>query len=114
MKFFLIPLILVGCSTLKDEDCNNRNWFKQGFSDGERGYSSEMYTTYKKVCEQTEDPQTKKDYSQGYKEGAKKYCTYDKGVLVGQSGRPYPTVCPKEIFPDFNKGYISGKKKALK
>lgn len=114
MKYLLLSFILISCSTLKDEDCSNRNWHQQGLSDGERGYSSEMYTTYKKVCEQGEDPKTKKTYLQGYQKGAEKYCTYDKGKLVGESGRPYPTVCPSKKFPKFEKGYNLGKKKALK
>lgn len=114
MKFILLTLILFSCSTLKDEECSSRNWHKQGLSDGERGYSAEMYLTYKKVCDQKEDPQSKEDYLNGYTQGAIKYCTFDKGVLVGQSGRPYPTVCPPRDFPQFNDGFKKGKKKALK
>lgn len=113
--FFLTFFSLFcSCSTLKDEDCDNRDWNQQGFMDASKGYSFEMYDTYLKVCGQSETPETKELYRNGHKLGAKKYCTYNKGELVGESGRPYPQVCPKTSFPEFERGYKKGKKKALK
>lgn len=112
--FFLLPFLLFSCSTLKDEECQNRDWYKQGLSDGERGYSSEMFKTYKMVCEEREDQKSLDRYNEGYRLGTQKYCTFNKGILVGESGRPYPSACPSKRYPKFKNGYQEGKKKALK
>lgn len=110
--FFLF--CLSSCSTLKDEDCENRDWKDQGFRDASKGYSPEMYQTYLKVCEQSETKETLELFQSGYQEGALKYCTFEKGILVGEAERPYPKVCPKEKFSEFHRGFLLGKKKALK
>lgn len=91
-----------------------RDWYVQGFSDGERGYDSEMFKTHIMVCEEdiTEEKQSR--YSEGYRKGAERYCKYRQGFLVGESGRPLPRVCKGRNYPQFIKGYNEGKKKALK
>jgi hypothetical protein len=114
MTYLLFALLLSSCSTLKDEECQNRDWHQQGLFDGQKGYSKEMYTTYLKVCEQQESSQSKEAYLKGYLQGTKRYCTYNKGLLVGESGRPYPDACPSDNYPQFSQGYKKGKKKALK
>ena len=116
IKLLSLALLLFtfSCSTLKDEDCTERNWKEQGFRDASKGYSDSMYETYLKVCEQEKSASTLALYMEGYDIGAKKYCTLNKGILVGEAGRPYPEVCPKEQFPEFNKGFLKGKKKTLK
>lgn len=113
-SLLFIAITLSSCSTLKDEDCQNRDWREQGNYDGAKGYTKEMYYTYLKVCEQTENKASLDQYLEGYQTGSKRYCTYNKGLLVGESGRPYPQVCPREEYPDFDKGFKKGKKKTLK
>lgn len=112
IKTLLMSLFLLSCaSTLKEEDCIGRDWTKQGLSDSSRGLEKTMYETYINVCSQEEDPTTLKNYLEGYLVGAKKYCTYHQGKLVGESQRTFPSVCKIEKFDQFTKGYNEGKKK---
>ncbi len=114
MIYLIIAFILSGCSTLKDEECQNRDWQMQGLLDGQKGYSKAMYSTYLKVCEQNETKVTRDSYMKGYRNGTDRYCTFNKGILVGESGRTYPDACPADDYPKFSQGYKKGKKKALK
>ena len=115
MKYFLLSLLLLSaCSTLKDEDCRMRDWYVQGYSDGERGYDPEMFKTHIMVCEEDITKIKQDKYSEGYRKGADRYCKYRQGFLVGESGRPFPRVCKGRNYPRFIEGYNAGKKKALK
>lgn len=105
----LILLSLLSCSTIKEEDCENRNWYQQGFLDGSSGLDRSMYDTYLKVCEQKETPESKETFMKGHALGSTKYCTKRNGYLVGESGRPLPKQCDSLEFPDFKEGYEKGR-----
>jgi hypothetical protein len=117
-KILLLILLISSCgSTLKEEDCSQRDWLEQGLSDASRGLEKSMYSTYLKVCSQIEKANTLEQYLKGYLQGAKRYCSFYQGKLVGESARPFPSVCEVAKFDEFSKGYIEGKKakkKALK
>lgn len=112
MKKLTLPLILLfSCATsIQDEDCK-KNMRDSGYQDASRGLSSSMFHTYKRYCDWKDINQKKSSYLEGYKEGSKSYCNKRLGLMIGESGRPFPSQC--RSYNEFSYGYAEGKKKAL-
>jgi len=98
---------------LREEDCLQRDWTLQGKIDAQKGLSKDMYSTYLRVCGLKPQETRREMYTSGYREGQKYYCNYQSGFLVGESGREFPTVCPKDLYPNYRKGFLFGQKKGL-
>jgi hypothetical protein len=84
-------LILTSCAThLSQEQCMNTNWNLEGFRDGQVGKMPKDLKGAIEDCSEFHIGVDTNQYSQGWRNGAKEYCTPNEqtGLLDGQSGLP--------------------------
>lgn len=104
-----VSVLLTSCATLEPEECKTADWMKLGYSDAMNG-SSVMLGDYGKDCAKAGVTPDQNAYMNGYNSGAKAFCTYDKGVEVGEKGKSVSGLCNKPgLAENFNKGLAKGK-----
>ena len=104
-----VSVLLTSCATLEPEECKTADWVKLGYSDAMSG-SSVMLSDYSKDCAKAGVTPDQTAYMSGYNNGAKAFCTYDKGVEVGEKGKSVSGLCNKPgLAEDFNRGLAKGK-----
>lgn len=105
-----VSVLLTSCATLEPEECKTADWVKLGYSDAMSG-SSVMLSDYSKDCAKAGVTPDQTAYMSGYNNGAKAFCTYDKGVEVGEKGKSVSDLCNKPgLAEEFNRGLEKGKK----
>ena len=110
-RYGLVPLFtlllgsLSGCASISQEECLLGDWYQIGLSDGQNGRSNRA-ADYSKDCSEYQVKMDLKSYNKGRSEGIKTYCSYDNGVLLGQSNQRYSNVCPAELSSEFLSGYL--------
>lgn len=102
---------LNACASLSPEECKTADWARLGYADAMKGDAAQL-PDYVKDCAKagvTPDPRA---YMGGYDSGAKAFCTYEKGVEVGEQGRWVADLCNKPGLAEaFNQGLAKGKKR---
>src|SRR5690606_6739316 len=96
----------VGCSSVMTADeCQSVNWYNKGLIDGQTGVYKEQLDDYVKICSKANVVVDKDDYSRGYMEGLKEYCTFDRGMDIGVKGGASHN-CPADS--EYAEGYAKG------
>lgn len=109
-RYGLVPLFtlllgsLSGCASISQEECLLGDWYQIGLSDGQNGRSNRA-ADYSKDCSEYQVKMDLKSYNKGRSEGLKTYCSYDNGVMMGQSNQRYTNVCPADLSSAFLSGY---------
>jgi len=89
-KLLWLPffLILTSCAHLSKEQCMTTNWNLEGFQDGQVGKMPRDLRSAIEDCSEFHINVDTNQYSQGWRNGAKEYCTPSQqtGFLDGQSG----------------------------
>lgn len=106
-----VVLALVGCgSNPVKENCARADWKTMGSDDGFAGEPAETSTVRIRECPPLAEKANIDQYTAGYIEGIKYYCSYEGGKKAGEKGKPYkPGACPLELSKDFIKGYQEGR-----
>ncbi len=104
----LTALAAGGCATMSESECHHADWYAIGYEDGIRGQTPERVGAHRKACAQYDITPDIERYKAGRRDGLKEYCTVSKGLAVGRTGVPDPTVCPTEMEADFLTGYALG------
>lgn len=105
-----VSILLASCATLEPEECKTADWTKLGYADAMDG-SSMRLGDYGKDCAKAGVTPDQTAYTSGYNSGAKAFCTYDRGVEVGEKGKYVSDICSKPgLAEDFNRGLAKGKK----
>lgn len=108
----LITLILIlsGCATtLSPQQCQQRDWHRQGATDGIAGKPQTYYAHYVSECRAqgiTIDGNT--PYRQGWQEGNKRYCNPANGYNNGLRGMDYQGVCKGNNEAAYLQAYFQG------
>ncbi len=116
---YISLLLSFSCATsLREDDCKELEWKRQGLRDASQGLSQSMFSTYKNNCLQNSSYEAQqRDYNLGYHSGLGQYCNYRIGVMLGESGAMINPNCNQKLYPKFFEGYQqgvkAGKKKAL-
>lgn len=106
---FLATGWLSGCATMDKSECKSADWFQVGVVDGKRGLPADYLKEHQKACAGSGRVITAAEYSAGWEEGLKEYCTPGGGYLAGSSGRSYQQVCPQEVEEEFLKQFNAGR-----
>lgn len=105
----VLGVSLSACATLEPEECKTADWTKLGYSDAMTGESVRL-SDYGKDCAKAGVTPDQNAYMSGYNSGAKAFCTYDKGVEVGENGKYVSNLCNKPgLAEEFNRGLAKGK-----
>jgi hypothetical protein len=102
----LAGLLLPGCATMYEQECNTADWEAVGYADGYTAKPIEHGETYADACAAHDVTPDMQAYEQGYDKGIRTYCTPDLAYNMGKSGSPVPEVCPADMATDlkaFNK-----------
>lgn len=103
----LVLLILSGCAPLSEDDCKKGDWEGLGYKDAMKGYTTGRTESYQKACSEYGISVDQAQYDKGFKNGLKKFCTFNKGLEVGLAGKPNHLACEK-LNPDFKQAYQKG------
>jgi len=90
------------------EACMSSDWFDAGFQDGEEGYPKRS-GGIAGVCRSYGIGPDHAGYAHGWQQGVRSYCTYEKGLYLGQTNRPYSGVCAGSWHQRFWQGYERGR-----
>lgn len=102
-------LLLSGCATLTQEECETGNWEQIGQRDARQGYRPERFNDHVKSCERYKIDLSDRAYLSGYKKGQLHYCTITNGYEVGRKGYVYRGICPASSFSGFEPAYDKGR-----
>ena len=80
--------------------------YEAGYSDAVSGWTSSAFSYVK--CLKLSVEESQKEYERGRTSGLKVFCSYKKGYSLGLKNVKYYNICPKELEPDFFKGYTLG------
>lgn len=117
MKKLLLTSIAVvlttGCGFfgLTQEQCMHMDWFQKGRTDAISGGSLSSFDEYSKRCGKFEITADKESYTDGFNQGLKQFCTYERGKSFGYNHGIYHNTCPLHLEKEFMRGYKSGRKK---
>ncbi len=105
----LLSLLLIsGCATLSQTQCESRDWFHFGYLDGKNGRPQGRIDDHREACAEYGIRVNSQDYRRGYNKGVVEYCTPRNGLRVGQRGDYYHGVCPSYLAREFERNYELG------
>ncbi len=104
----LTALIGLSCTTMSKQECEEGDWNRRGFEDATHGVSRDTLKRHAKACKDHGFPVDVELYERGYDKGLESFCTYKRGFQYGLDGRSYYDTCPKDLEPEFYKGYTMG------
>lgn len=102
-------IILCGCSSISEQECQTGDWYSIGVNDGKDGADIKRYKKYQKECASHGITADFAWYQQGYQQGLVFYCDFAHGEAHGRSGASYNTACTGKLEPQFRLGYQKGK-----
>ncbi|WKE65594.1 DUF2799 domain-containing protein [Gallaecimonas kandeliae] len=101
-----LPLLLAGCA-VSPEQCARTDWRQQGLEDGFDGLVARSGYWQSQCKGVTVDPG---NYSRGWAEGNRQYCTAEQGYRQGRLGNDYQGVCQGSAKDAFMGGYEKGRR----
>lgn len=106
---FLLAILVQGCATLNESECQNADWRTIGYEDGAMGAAASRIGKHREACARHHISPDLQAYRQGREEGLRQFCRPANGFRLGERGSGYAGVCPPDIEPEFLSAYESGK-----
>lgn len=105
----LVVSTLAACASLSPEECKIADWKKIGFNDAMQGTDMRL-VEHTQACAKVNVQPNQSLYQQGYDQGARQFCNYDKGFEFGKANRNVGSICERiGMSKEFNTGYVQGK-----
>ncbi|MDD2462377.1 MAG: DUF2799 domain-containing protein [Desulfobulbus sp.] len=105
MKAPLLPvlfiLLLGGCASLSQEQCQRGDWYGLGVVDGKAGEPTRRLEVHNRACAEYGVHINEGPYLAGRTEGLKTFCRLENAIVTGLAGLRYAGVCPPEIDATF-------------
>ena len=98
-----------GCASISEGECVSGNWSDIGYQDGVKGKARGKLADYTKTCAKYGAEPNRDAYLMAYESGLVKYCTYQRGYDLGESGSSYNQVCSGNLADGFSQGYDEGR-----
>jgi len=105
----LISLVVAGCSSMSEAECQALDWRTIGYEDGVAGYSGNRIGQHRKACGKHGVTPNLSEYQAGREQGLREFCKPANGFRVGARGNGYGGVCPADMDGDFSAAYQSGR-----
>lgn len=96
---------LASCATLNEEECQSTNWLQLGQKDGMAGQPADYVDNHRRACGEHGLPVDQTQWSVGWQQGIRAFCTPDNGLIHGREGRYYANSCPPELKAGFDGAY---------
>lgn len=109
LKISFGALVLSGCKTMSQEECQSASWEVIGYEDGVVGKPSSYLEQHQNTCNKFKIKPDLQAYLQGHAKGLNRYCTYESGMHVARQGNQYNSVCSANVFREFKRGFEQGK-----
>jgi hypothetical protein len=100
---------LASCATLNEEQCQTANWYELGQSDGAAGQPASHIDSHRRACAEHNLPVDDTQWSVGWQQGIRSFCTPDNGLTIGREGRYYANSCPPDLKAGFESAYTVAK-----
>lgn len=104
----LCLILLSGCASLTEEQCQIADWRAIGQSDAMEGYRESRFQDHIKACKRYNVVPDKPSYQKGREQGLQRYCTAENGFRVGRQGYRYNDICPTGLEAAFLGGHRYG------
>ncbi len=104
-----LTLLLQGCATLSENECETADWWLIGQEDGSEGLPLAHLEEHQESCAEHGVTPGREAYAKGHRSGLAVYCTRFTGYKVGRSGRPYHGICDGELAEAFEPGLRRGR-----
>lgn len=105
--FIALGLVLSGCS-LSPQACAVADWHAMGYEDGSDGKPDTTFGRYRADCAEHGIPADFAAYLAGHGQGVMNYCRPSNGYRLGNRGKSYQDVCPRELEPAFVAAHSAG------
>lgn len=102
-------LVLSGCASLSQEECQTGDWHGIGYRDGLQGKNESYLAEHQKACSEYQVSLNLEQYLQGREKGLQSYCQPENATRLGRNGATYHYVCPKSLEASFLDYYQSGR-----
>jgi hypothetical protein len=102
-RLFVISLLLTGCATLSQEECQHGDWHSIGIVDGQAGEPASRFDEHTSACSEYGIKVDKRQYFNGRTQGLIDYCQIDNAFNTGIQGHQYQHVCPSSIDAVFDR-----------
>ena len=108
---FLLLLVLVsGCATLSQSQCQSGDWYGIGQTDGSQGADLSKLAQHRNACGEYSIQIDGEAWRAGRIEGLKQYCRPLNGYQIGRYGSLVNNVCPNNLAGNFSRAYNYGYK----
>lgn len=109
LAFVALPLLVVSCATLNEDQCTATDWYTLGNTDGTSGKSSAYIGRHVEACNKFGIVPDQSAWRGGWEVGIRSYCTPSNGLNQGRDGRQNNNSCPVDLASAFNEGHRLGK-----
>lgn len=112
-KIFLLLSLLVlvsGCATLSQSQCQSGDWYGIGQTDGSQGADLSKLAQHRDACGEYTIQIDGEAWRRGRMEGLKQYCRPLNGYQIGRYGSLMSNVCPTNLASNFSRAYNYGYK----
>jgi len=101
--------LIASCSTISEENCIEGSWESLGYEAGRDGESRRHLDKVSETCAKYGITANSTQYWIGYDQGLPLYCSYDRGVNHGESGRSLKAECRDINALVYFDGYDDGR-----
>jgi len=105
----IAAISLAGCASISEDECISGSWSDIGYKDGVNGKARGKLADYTKTCAKYGVEPNRKAYLTAFDNGLVKYCTYERGLELGENGNSYNQVCSGDFAVGFSQGYDEGR-----
>jgi hypothetical protein len=96
-RLMVVALLLAGCATLSQEECQQGDWYGVGMTDGQAGEPAARFDEHVKACSEYGITVDNRQYLKGRAQGLIDYCRIENAFETGLQGHRYQHVCPSSI-----------------
>ncbi len=101
----LLALVLAGCATLSEQECQAGDWRSIGRADGANGRPLSYLGRHNDACADYGVAVNRELYEAGREEGLRSYCRLGRAECEGREGSPNHHVCAGRMGVSFDRVY---------
>lgn len=105
----LLGVVLHGCATMSQEECEHADWYAIGYEDGAKGRSAGYIGERRGACADYRVQPDTQAYLSGRENGLRQFCRPHIGYRLGVRGSHYQGICPSDLEEEFMSAYLAGK-----
>lgn len=92
---FLPLVVLAGCATLSEDECQRGDWYTIGLTDGDKGRLTSYLSRHAEACAKHGIGVDQAAWLEGREVGLQSYCRPERAYSLGRRGTKLNPVCPR-------------------